>query len=489
MGEMTLAQQQALAKARARLRVAAQNEEVPVAPPQPAAVDQSAMGGILPFSKDAQGNIDYWNTDAGLIGMAKRAVTAGADAMRGEFDPTTDHGRMLEAAAMMSPLSAASKLRMGTGALPTNPGKVPTAAELKAATDAGYKKVDALDIEYKSAAVKELADDLEFVLNEEGFFKTLAPEVHSLIKHLQDPPANSSVRLKAIDAFRRRLGEIAGGPDKTKAAAATKGIKAVDDFLRSPNGEAIVGVPTGGLPAAAGQVDEAATAALAQEAATTIETARGNAAAGFRSDLITKTEDGINLSASAASSGMNFDNAARQRLKGLLINKDGRGLRGFSDAEKLAMRDIIEGTPTKNALRYLGNLFGGGGGLGQMVTTMGAGAAGMAAAGPQGGMAAMTIPALIGWAGKTLSNTLTKAELKSLDKLVRSRSPLAESRAAPGGMPAGPTVPRIHPAMQRPAIAGQMQPPQPIPAPGGLLSQPTPMQQWNPSKPFGGGFI
>lgn len=383
---------------------------------------------ILPFTQGASGE-NTFDVDVGLPGVIKRGVTLPGEVIQGEINPDSPEGRarMLEAAAIFTPMGAAS--RAASSAYRSVAPKAPTREALEVAKKAGYDKAADLGVEYKSAPVGKMVTDLQRSLDEQGFFAELAPEVHTLIGKLQNPPPNSKISLKALDAFRKRLGELAGSPDATKASAATQAIKAVDEFITSADSANVVAraAPGGAGLSRAGETfasaDEAAAASTAREAARTIEAARADAAAGFRSDKVTGLEDVIGLRSAAANSGRNLDNTARQRLTSLLLNK--KGIRGFSTEEKLAIRDIIKGTPTKNAARYIGNLFGGGGGLGQFLSMFGLGTVGGATAGGLGAAAGIAAPMAIGTLGKALANRMTKAELKHLDELVRSRSATA----------------------------------------------------------------
>ena len=86
-------------------------------------------------------------------------------------------------------------------------------------------------------------------------------------------------------------------------------------------------------------------------------------------------------------------------------------------------------------------MLGGGGGLGQTLMTAGpAATVGMTTGSPTAAAAAM-IPGLVGAGAKTATNVAARKEMRLLDELLRSRSPLAEKTMvpsqvyAPGAMP------------------------------------------------------
>lgn len=400
----------------------AQEEQIqPIPEVGTASQEQPYSGSILPFSRDEQGEISF-DPNVGIVGMAKRAFTAPGEVLAGELDPRSEEGqrRATEAAAMMTPMGAAGRvggsLFAPRGAFKTVTPKAPTREELQAATSAGYQKAADMGVEYTASGVKKLADDLQRSLDEEGFIAETAPEVHALLGKLQNPPEDATITLKSIDALRKRLGEYAGSPDKTKSSAASQAINSVDEFLMAADPANVVA-----RTAAEG-------GGAARQAAETIAEARANAAAGFRSDRVTGLEQTAARRTAAAASGRNTDNAIRQRLTSFI--ESAKGSRGLNEEEKAAIDDVIFGRPSKNAARFFGNLLGGGGGLGTALLSGGAGVAGASALGP-GGAAMAVIPPAIGAASRGVANRMSAKELKALDEMLRARSPLAASRGGP----------------------------------------------------------
>ena len=388
----------------------------------------------------------------GLTDIAKGTYEGVKDAgeligqvWRGEINPRSPEGmrRTTGAAAFMTPLSAASRAKMALGgrAYKQPQQAAPTREALKQATEAGYKRLEQLDVHYSSSAVEKMVTNLQNSLNKEGFISEMkgVGDIHSLIGKLKGGPKGSSVRMKELDIFRQRLGDIAGSPKKQVQKAATKAIDAIDDFIASTNPSNLASRSaardpgTGIVPQgfSFSSVDAAANRALAKEASGVILKARGNAAAGFRSDAINELRDIMRLRTAAANSGMNLDNTTRSKLVSMLTSKGGKGVRGFSDAEKDAIREIITGTPSKNALRRIGNLLGGGGGLGQtMVTALPAIGVGMSGAGV-GPTIAAAIPGMVGALSKGATNRIARKEIGRLDDTIRRRSPLHKQTSPP----------------------------------------------------------
>jgi hypothetical protein len=400
---------------------------------------------IWPVSRDARGEVGF-DSDAGILGMAKRTFMLPGQVWQRKIDPTSDEGmrRTVEAAMLMTPLGAASRAARGT--LGTSaykqPQKVaPTREALGQATTAGYKRLEQLDVHYSASAVERMVTNLENSLNKEGFIPKMkgVGDIHSLIGNLKGGPKGSSVRMRELETVRQRLGDIAGSPKRQVQKAAKRAIDALDDFIASTNPSNLAGRSaardpgTGIVPQgfSFSSVDAAANKALAKEASDIVLKARGNAAAGFRSDAINELRDIMRLRTAAANSGMNLDNTTRSKLVSMLTSKGGKGVRGFSDAEKDAIREIIIGTPSKNALRKVGNMLGGGGGLGQtLVTTLPALGAAIGGGGPKAIIAA-TIPGMVGALSKGATNRIAGKEIGRLDDTIRKRSPLHKQTPPP----------------------------------------------------------
>lgn len=398
-------------------------------------------GMLWPVSIDEKGKRSF-DPNAGIVGVFKRAAELPGKAVRGEFDPMSREAipQMMESATVMSPLSTASRasgVLARPSAFKTIKPPPPSRAALAEATTAGYRRAANMGVEYDAAAVKRFAGTLATELEQKGYISELAPEAHALLNKLRNPPEGAtSVRLQDLDAVRKVFGKLAGNPDPTKASVASQATRAIDDFMASADPANVVprtataeGTPLVRPGYDFAGADARATSDAANNAARTIAEARGNAAAGFRSDKITGLENKVDRRAAAANSGRNFDNSARQRLNALLDNR--KDIRGFSPEEQLAIADIVYGKPTKNAARYVGNLFGGGGGLGQFLTSVGMGTVGGAAGGSIGAVAGASLPTAIGALGKAIANRLSRAELKHLDEIVRARSPLGKQTMTP----------------------------------------------------------
>ena len=148
--------------------------------------------------------------------------------------------------------------------------------------------------------------------------------------------------------------------------------------------------------------------------------------------------DLADLNAETAHSGQNSDNAVRQAIKQLIRpNNYGTTLaekNGFSPDEIAQIKHCRSWKYGRKHIAVRRQSSGGGGGLGSLVSA----AEGMHVAGPFGAAAP-----LVGYALKKSGNAITGNAANTLDTMVRSRSPLAQSIAAsqPKAISTGQTNP------------------------------------------------
>jgi hypothetical protein len=381
---------------------------------QPAAQPKQ-MGTILPISRDESGV--KFDSDAGILGMLKSALTLPRDVMQGKVDPMSDEaiGRSFEMATIGSPVNPA--VRAGQGVLPAvkpkmvkSKPKVPTADDLLKAGGADFDRMRASGVDYASDAVKTMAEALKRKLESDGFDPEVATKTHKILNKLASPPEGSVASIKGLHSARKTFRKVAQNfNDPTDQSAASQVISGLDDFIGSPGRGGVV----------AGSADEAAQA---------LKSGNANYAAGKRSDLLTGIERDAGIRAQAANSGQNSGNAIRSRVASALLQP--KRIAGYNAAEQAALEGIVKGSKAANATRYAGNLLGGGGGMGQMLTMAAGGATGAAVGGPGGASAGVMLPLAVGAGSKQLSNFLTKKALRSADEMVRMRSPLYERMLA-----------------------------------------------------------
>jgi hypothetical protein len=296
-------------------------------------------------------------------------------------------------------------------------------------------------------------------LDTDGVIAKNAPKSYEILDELTNLPEGAIVQLSDLDAARQAFRDAAMDFAHPKEQlVATRAIAAIDDFVAKADPGSVLAGPAG----SAGQVQSAA---------------RGNVAAAKRSGTLagelgeaprgrTGIQATAELRAAAANSGRNLDNTIRQRIASLLL--DPKQAAGFTAAEKEALEEVARGTPTRNAIRTIGNLLGGGGGLGAVVTGAGAGAAGGYLGGPVGMAAGAAIPA-VGWGAKSIGNKLTSGALSAVDEATRMRSPLYQELLK--NAPTAAQTPEKRAALIRALLMARPPPAPPSPAytygPGG----------------------
>lgn len=167
-----------------------------------------------------------------------------------------------------------------------------------------------------------------------------------------------------------------------------------------------------------------------------LKDANANYAAAKRAETVQGKLDQAEYRSQAANSGKNIDNATRQRMVDILTNPRLRA--GFSPEEIAQLERIVEGTAVGNTARHIGNVLGGGGGLGQLAAMGAAGGAGAAMSGGTAGLAAAAIPPILGTVAKGVENASTARQVRILDEMIRNRSPLGQAAAA--GNPVDPAM-------------------------------------------------
>lgn len=405
--------------------------------PPGAQPDASYQGSILPFSLDASGK-RYFDPSAGILGKAWDAFKLPGDVWTGA-QPTPyqtgvpDPGLMARTANLAgfidpqlrgtvpgrspivpprvgsqpTPVSAYGGL--GSQVVPTTEtptygfgsNLVPTGQQLKAAADTGYTAARAAPTVIPSSVVASGATNLQTHLTSNfGLIPKTAPKTFDILDDLANP-AGTTTDYVGLDAALRELKGI--GPNPVMGAS--------DKFAASqvvPHLEQLIDT-------------------ISPEAAT----ARANLAAAKRADDITgeltRGNTGIlergEASAAAANSGENLDNNLRQGVKNFLRNPD--NLQGFSQEEETALQDYVKGGVFSNALRKVGNLLGGGGGMGALHTGAIGALAGHEAGGLQGAVIGGATP-LVGWGLKQWENARASSQLDAIGQMIRSRSPLGE---------------------------------------------------------------
>lgn len=401
---------------------------------------------ILPLSEGPDGKPQF-DSNAGIVGQVKRSLTLPGDVYAGKVDPKSPEGidRAFEMAGVFSPMNPAT--RSGGFAVPgVKQGMVsakveaPTSAALKQASREGYDAVRDMGVQYSSDAVVKHVGGLRAALEQDGILGELAPKTFSIIDKFANPPEGSVVTSAGLEAARRAAQNAARDfANPTEQLAAKRFLEGLDGFVAAADPSSVVAGP-------------------ATAAAKSLSDARANYAAAKRSEKLQGVEERADLQAARANSGFNGDNAVRQRADAI-VNKP-REAAGFNPDELEALKAIIKGNGLRNTMRAIGNLAGGGGGMGAVASGAAAGTAGGMLGGPLGAAAGAAVP-LAGMAAKAATGRMALGELAALDAATRMRSPLAQQMLGQAPMVADSWLPSLAASRGGALTAlGQMQPDQ-----------------------------
>lgn len=458
MAEMTIEQQRALALARARMRAAEAEPpgfmdqmvsavtDIPGEIASAATSAASAVNATLnPFSEAYRKRIDERVARAQQEGLVGPSLGSGlADTGRGltsipaiAYAPITGAARSLighpysaitgmpyeEAKqAVDTAMMAVAPRAASPRGLRTQPAKLPTSQELMTEARAAYQSPEVKGLQINPQSTDALAQTIHSDLTLRGFRPTpaSAPSTLAEIERLRPAQGVAAVAVDDLDAARRALGMTAKqrdfmGQPTPDAAAAQIAIQRIDDYLSN-------------LPA------RDVLAGDAVSARQKLLEARGNYAAGKRSSEIDFRLNKAERQAAKSGSGMNIENARRQKIDQV----SDYGL----TPEEIALKDkIVLGTPTRNMLRTVGKL-GVDGGLSLAINT-----------GLNIGTGGAYLPVSVGGtAARLIGQWLTKRQINQLNEMIRARSPLAQSRPPqPVPLP-NPLLTALYPSLLPPGL-------------------------------------
>lgn len=382
------------------------------ATPTPTQQDQPPIthrGQLLPVDTDQSGGL-HFDLGSGVTGAIADALSLPHDVYTGQQnvdDPSTI-GRAANFAMMAGPIGdVGGGGLIGTTRAATGAETVPTTGDLYAAADAGYKQARNLGVVYNSQSVAKAIGAAQTAMEGDGLIAENAPQTFAVLAKLQSPPAGSTAPFTGLEAARQALNHIRqDNAGKTDGLAAGRAINALDDFFANPDPSSVVAGP-------------------ASQVASVAKSARANYAAASRSADLEGKSDYANLRADAANSGLNTDNAIRQRVAVLFDPQHPERLRGYTPDQVAALKQVVQGTATRNTLRWVGNFLGGGGGLGAGLVGAGGAAMGFGLGGMEGGTVGAATGPVLGASAKLMANHLTGKALDNVAQSVRAGSPLA----------------------------------------------------------------
>jgi hypothetical protein len=334
----------------------------------------------------------------GDVYQGKAAVPQSANMPGGQS--TENIGRVNDLAGLTTPITPRSALTLEKPIAAV----APTREALAEAVNQGFDTARNSGAEIAPAAFGRVSQDVKTELTKSGIDAELAPKTWNVLNKMEGATPGSTATIANVHTMRQMLGNIATDAVRqganTEAKAARTAQQSLDSYLGSiPQADIVAGDPA--------------------QAAKILREAIGNSAAGFRSDRISEIGQIAKGNAEAANSGANVGNAIRQQTNAFLKSND---TRGFSPQEIAQAERVRRGTLPGNLSRVGGNLLGGGGGLGGIVSAV----AGSTAAGPLGA----ALP-LAGYTLKQFEKLSVQRQLAILEEMTRARSPLGQSVLGP----------------------------------------------------------
>lgn len=287
---------------------------------------------------------------------------------------------------------------------------VPSVADLKAEATKGYESPALTDLEVKPTTISDFGSRTKLALDAAGLDENLAPKTHAILSRFEKIPGNGPsviVTGKNLMSMRKTLSNAAGEPGQ-EGLAASRALNALDEHIPKIEARDVIS----GDPKAAAEA---------------LDTANANYSAAKQAENIDNKVVSAELRAASTHSGANVANTIRQRMAAIADPTKRKEGRGLLPDEVEAAKTIAEGTRGQNALRKVGNVLGGGGGLGMQHGATAGAAVGAFLGGPAGAAVGVTAVPALGHLLKTLSNKLTLRQADQLSEMIRSRAPLASS--------------------------------------------------------------
>jgi hypothetical protein len=438
---------------------------------QPDAPDGNYRGSILPYSTDAQGNLNWMDTGIPLAGVASGGAAgfdenAAPKTLKLPFDFTAGiPGAIWDAFKLPGDVATGqqptpysggpgqpdSNLLARTFNLATtiNPAPVgrgvpleaPSARSLADTANTQYDAFRNSGLQVTGTGVSRTITDLRGDLRTKGLILDPKDPVNLAL----DDFANSSngpyvtspgvYGAVGLDAARQRFAKLASG-DTPSAQAAGAAVKAIDDYTTN--------IPLNPQHLAPGNTADAAAAIK------NLQDARANYGAAKRSDALTGSlndyantgilDQAVGRASTRPPGAADLDAMVRSRIATFMQNPD--NLRGFSPSEIDLLNGVKNGTVSQNML-----------GIGQRLLGAGHGSAGMGAGfalyeglshlmanHPAIGTAVGIGTALANPVLKSIEGRLAGGGMRTVDETVRGRSPLYQGQTTVGSPTPNPAI-------------------------------------------------
>ena len=302
-------------------------------------------------------------------------------------------------AAIGAPLGAAGG---AFAARATKPAAPPSVADLETQGNAAYTAARQAGLQVKPETTTNFAAALKNVAEEFGYDPKLQPKASVALDRVEKLAGNAA-SLDDLENVRKVMRVAAQSPDRADRALASRMISTYDDLL---SGIGKNDVTAGDLKVAIPALESARSIWARKSKGELIE------------NLISRAED-----RASQFSGSGFENAIRTEFRQLAMNE--KRMRGFNKNEQAAIRDVVQGNMTDNALRFLGK-FAPRGPVGTGV----AGGFGALLGGGPGAAAALGA----GEFGRQAATAATLARAQRAAEMMRAGGPMQRRQLTPAEM-------------------------------------------------------
>ncbi|WP_143710422.1 hypothetical protein [Tabrizicola sp. TH137] len=336
-----------------------------------AAIGGEVLGSLLGPVKGAGGFINAGASTGARIGRGALVGAAGAGAYgfgegEGGIANRAVSGAiaapvgLVAGGALTGAGQAFNALRNAASRNPALREAMPTLEGLRETASGLYAKAREMGGELSEGQVSAMTKGISARINEAGFDRQLHPRVAAVVDRLTSETGPKS--LQEMEILRRVAGNAAASLQPDERRIASQIIDAIDDAVDDMGG--------------------------------------GSAALGAARETWSRLRRMETIDEAITKAGLTDDFAAGLRNQFKILLRNPRRLRGFSEAQKAAIRAVAMGGPVSNALRHLGKLLSPTGISGAALT----GGAAFSGA----GLGSLAIPAA--GAGMTaIANALTKS--------------------------------------------------------------------------------
>lgn len=283
---------------------------------------------------------------------------------------------------------------------------IPTTEAIKGLANQAYKASEEAGAIIKPEAVQRLVTGVTDDLAEQAWIPLNAPKVGAVVEEMKRV-AQGNVTLKGLDALRQAARDVANSMDPAEARLGSRMISQIDEMVQNLKpADILQGSKVEGLNA----LLKGRTLWAAARKSELID------------DMITKATD----RAATSGTGGNVENAIRQNLRKIIDSK--RLSRGFTKDELAAIRHVVRGSWTQNALRQIGRLSPRTGALMQAIT------GGAVVSDIGSGMPILTPIIAAGTVAKAGADTLSKNAATALSRNIRAAATNTKPVTESGGL-------------------------------------------------------